>query len=258
MGDMAFPMRVDLEGKVAVVTGGGTGIGQAISRGLARCGAAVVVGYRESAAEAAATVAAIEADGGRASAGTADVGDEAQVAALMGSAVERYGGLDILVANAGVTATPRTTAELPGEEWDAIIRTNCTGVFYSVKHALRHLPDDGRIIVTSSISARSGAGPGALSYAAAKGAVNNMIRNWTRELAPRGITVNAIAPGIIWTRIHQRGTPPDEYRKLIERVPLGRDGTPEDCVGAVLLLASGDGSYITGQTIEINGGMQMP
>ena len=207
MGDMAFPMRVDLEGKVAVVTGGGTGIGQAIGRGLARCGAAVVVGYRESAAEAAATVAAIEADGGRASAGTADVGDEAQVAALMGSAVERYGGLDILVANAGVTATPRTTAELPGEEWDAIIRTNCTGVFYSVKHALRHLPDDGRIIVTSSISARSGAGPGALSYAAAKGAVNNMIRNWTRELAPRGITVNAIAPGIISGRVSTSAAP---------------------------------------------------
>ena len=131
-------------------------------------------------------------------------------------------------------------------------------MFYCVKHAIPHLSDDGRIIVTSSISARSGAGPGALSYAAAKGAVNNMIRNWTRELSPRGITLNAIAPGIIRTRIHQRGTPPAEYRKLIERVPLGRDGTPQDCVGAVLLLASAAGSYITGQTLQINGGMQMP
>ena len=255
---MAIPMTVDLNGKVAVVTGGGTGIGQAISRGLARCGAAVVVGFRESAADAEATVAAIKGEGGRASVFTADVGNEGQVAALMRAAVERYGALDILVANAGATATPRATAELPGAEWDAIIRTNCSGVFYSVKHAIPHLPDDGRIIVTSSISARSGAGPGALSYAAAKGAVNNMIRNWTRELSPRGITVNAIAPGIIRTRIHQRGTPPAEYRKLIERVPLGRDGTPDDCVGAVLLLASACGSYITGQTIEINGGMQMP
>ena len=127
---MAFPMRVDLEGKVAVVTGGGTGIGQAISRGLARCGAAVVVGYRESAAEAEATVTAIEAEGGRACTGTADVGDEAQVAALMDHAVARYGGLDILVANAGVTATlrgaPPSCRRRSGRR---SFRTNCTGVF---------------------------------------------------------------------------------------------------------------------------------
>jgi len=97
-----------------------------------------------------------------------------------------------------------------------------------------------------------------ITYAAAKGALNNMVRGWAREFAPRRITVNAIAPGIIRTRIHEKGTPPDEYRKLIERVPLRRDGVPDDCVGAVLLLASREGSYITGQIIEINGGMQMP
>lgn len=85
-----------------------------------------------------------------------------------------------------------------------------------------------------------------------------MVRNWAKELAPRGITVNAIAPGVIWTRIHERGTNPDEYRALIDRIPLGRDGQPEDCVGAALLLCSHDGGYITGQTIEVNGGMSMP
>ena len=97
-----------------------------------------------------------------------------------------------------------------------------------------------------------------ISYAAAKGAINNAVRGWAREFAPRGITVNAIAPGIIRTRIHQDGTDPDEYERLIERIPLGRDGTPEDCVGLVLLLTSDEGSYITGQIIEVNGGMQMP
>ena len=102
------------------------------------------------------------------------------------------------------------------------------------------------------------AGPGMTTYAAAKGAINNMVRGWAKEFAPKGITVNAIAPGVIWTRMHKEGTSPDDYKKLIERIPLGRDGKPEDCAGAVLLLASDEGSYITGQIIEINGGMQMP
>ena len=95
-------------------------------------------------------------------------------------------------------------------------------------------------------------------YAAAKGAIDNMVRNWSKELAPRGITVNAISPGIIRTRVHEQFTSPEDYRKLIERVPLGRDGLPDDCAGAVVLLASEAGSYITGQMIEINGGMLMP
>jgi 3-oxoacyl-[acyl-carrier protein] reductase len=97
-----------------------------------------------------------------------------------------------------------------------------------------------------------------ITYAAAKGALNNMVRGWAKELAPRGITVNAIAPGVIWTRIHQENTDPEEYKKLIQRIPLGRHGLPDDCVGAVLLLAAPEGSYITGQIIEINGGLQMP
>ena len=116
----------------------------------------------------------------------------------------------------------------------------------------------GRVIVTSSISARTGAGPGMIIYAAAKGAINNMVRNWAKEFAPRGITVNAIAPGVIRTRLHRRFTRPDEYLKLIQRIPLGRDGVPEDCIGTTLLLASKAGGFITGQVIEINGGMSMP
>jgi len=255
----ARPMIVDLSGRTALVTGGGTGIGRAISIGFGRCGAAVVVNYRRSEGEARETVEAIARAGGRAAAVQADVTDERQVERLMKAAVDAFGGLDILMANAGGPTARALTPDLTDAMWDEGLDVNCKSVFRCVRQAIPHLPDRrGRIVITSSISARSGAAPGALTYVAAKGAINNMVRCWAKELGPRGITVNAIAPGVIWTRIHQQGTPPDAYRKLIERIPLGRDGMPEDCVGAALLLASDDGGYITGQVVEINGGMQMP
>ena len=253
------PMSVDLNGLTALVTGGGTGIGRAISIGLARCGAVVVVNYSRSKDDATETVRQINGAGGRAMAVQADVTDEAQVERLVDAAKESFGRLDILIANAGGPAEQCPSETLSEAQWDKGLGLNCRSVFLCVKHAVPLLPEKrGRIIVTSSISARSGCGPGMIVYAAGKGAVNNMVRGWAKEFAPRCITVNAIAPGVIRTRIHEQGTPPDEYKKLIERIPLGRDGMPEDCVGAVLLLASDEGSYITGQIIEINGGMQMP
>ena len=252
-------MFVDLSGRAAVVTGGGTGIGQAISLALARCGAAVTVGYSRSKTEAEATAREINDAGGRALAVKADVTDESQVKLLVTTAVEAFGGLDILVANAGGPVAQGLTDELTESMWNEGLDLNCKSVFLCVKHAMEHLPQGrGRIVITSSISARSGAMPGALTYVAAKGGINNMVRCWAKEFGPRGITVNAIAPGIIWTRIHSEGTPPEKLAELIRRIPLGRKGLPEDCAGTVLLLASDEGSYITGQTIEINGGMQMP
>ena len=253
------PMTVDLRGRVALVTGGGTGIGQAVSIALARCGASVAVNYSKSESEAKDTVEKICTAGGEAITVKADVTDERQVERLITTTRETFGGLDILMANAGGPVGTALTNELTETQWNQGLDLNCKSVFFCVKHAIPCLPHGrGRIIVTSSISARSGAAPGALTYVAAKGALNNMVRNWAKELGPRGITVNAIAPGVICTRIHKQGTDPAEYQKLIERIPLGRDGKPEDCGGAVLLLASEEGSYITGQIIEINGGMQMP
>jgi 3-oxoacyl-[acyl-carrier protein] reductase len=252
-------MFVDLSGRAAVVTGGGTGIGRAISMGLARCDCAVAVNYSRSRGEAEETVRAIEKAGGRAVAIQADVTVEAQVEDLLAQTCDRFGGLDILVANAGGHTAICPTADLTDDLWNEGMALNCKSVFYCVKHAAGRIrKETGRIIITSSISARSGSGPGMIVYAASKGAVNNMVRGWAKEYAPVGVTVNAIAPGVIRTRIHQRITPPDEYQRLIERIPLKRDGLPEDCVGAVLLLASDEGGYITGQIIEINGGMQMP
>lgn len=255
---MANPMKVDLNGRRALVTGGGTGIGRAIALGLARCGAAVVINYSKSMKAAEDTVAEIGKQGGRAIAIQADVTDETQTRELIGKAVQFLGGVDVLVANAGGPTKSWSTVDLSSEDWDRGLALNCKSVFLCVKHVIPLLPDHtGRIIVTSSISGRSGGTPGLITYAAAKGALNNMVRGWAKELGARGITVNAIAPGVIWTRIHEL-TDPEYYRTVIKRIPLARDGKPEDCVGAVLLLASEDGSYITGQIIEINGGMQMP
>lgn len=252
-------MQVDLTGRRSVVTGGATGIGRAISLALARCGATVVVNYSRSADDAERTVAEIRESGGRAVMVRADVTKESEVASLMQSSVREFGGLDILISNAGWFMDVHPTTELTSDEWDAGMNLNCKALFYCVKHCVPLFPRGwGRIIVNSSMSARSGGGVGRIAYAAAKGATNNMVRGWAKEFAPRGITVNAVAPGIIRTRLHDRGTSPEEYRKLIERIPLGRDGLPEECAGAVLLLASDDGSFITGQTIEINGGMLMP
>jgi len=252
-------MKVNLEGKTAIVTGGGTGIGKAISAGLARNGAAVVINYSKSRAEAEETVAEIVGTGGRAIAAQADVTKEEQVAGLIDGTITAFGGLDILVANAGGRTIDAPSTDLTRDQWSDGFDVNCTSAFLCVKQAAPRLADgSGRIVLTSSISARSGAGPGMVIYAAAKGALNNMTRNWAKEFAPRGITVNAIAPGIIRTRLHEQFTPPEEYKKLIERIPLGRDGLPEDCVGAVLLFASDAGSFITGQILEINGGMAMP
>ena len=256
---MADPMLVDLKSRRALVTGGGTGIGRAIAIGLARSGAAVVVNYSRSEQGANETVEEIRRSGGLEIAVKADVTDEDQVELLVNTVVREYGGLEILVANAGGPTGTVATDALTSQEWDEGLDLNCKAVFYCAKHALHHLPDRiGRIIVTSSISGRSGSAPGTITYAAAKGAIYNMVRSWAKEYGQRGITANAIAPGIIWTRIHQQGTDPESYKQLITRVPLARDGQPEDCVGPVLLLASDDGSYITGQTIEVNGGMQMP
>jgi 3-oxoacyl-[acyl-carrier protein] reductase len=258
-GYIMKPMYVDLEGKVALVTGGGTGIGKATAIELSRCGCDVVINYSRSKQASEETVAEIEHLGKKAVAVQADVTDEDQVKKLVDKTCEQFGRLDIVIANAGGPTEFCPTTELTSENWDDGLGLNCKSVFYTVKHAAPKLPDDsGRIIITSSISARSGSGPGMITYAAAKGAINNMVRGWSKEFAPRGITVNATAPGVIWTRIHQDNTSDEDLKQLIKRIPLGRKGMPEDCTGTVLLLASSEGSYITGQIIEINGGMQMP
>ena len=248
-----------LKGRTALVTGGGRGIGRAVAEGLAAAGAAVVVNYLADEASARRTVAGIRSSGGRAWAVQADVADPAQVEALFARARGHLGGvLDILVNNAGGPGARRPVAEMSLEEWRRCLAVNLDGVFLCTRAAMPLLPEGrGRIVNVTSISARTGGGPGGGHYAAAKGGVSNFTRACAKELAPRGITVNGVAPGLIDTDLHRRGTPPEELAAVTAQVPLGRAGTAAEVAGAVVFLCGDEARYITGEILEVNGGLRM-
>ena len=225
------PMTVDLLGRTAVVTGGGTGIGCAVSRGLARCGAAVVVNYSKSENDAKETVEAIRHAGGQAVAARADVTNEHQVEGLMRKTLDTFGSLDIVVANAGRPTGSYLTNKLTDERWREGLDLNCTATFYSVKHAMDHLPNDhGRIIITGTMSVRTGGISGALTYVAGKDALESMVRCWAREFGPRGITVNVVAPGTIRTRLYDWDKSPESYQSAIVHLAVwANPKTVSDC-----------------------------
>ena len=249
-------MDTQLTHRTALVTGGGTGIGAAIARGMAAEGANVVVNYSRSEQEARDTVAQITGAGGRAIAVRCDVSQSDQVRSMFDQARDEFERVDILVNNAGHVFGRQSTSEMPEEVWDQTIAVNLKGVFLCSQVAIPQMPDNiGRIINITSISAFSGKGGPA--YGPAKAAVNALTRDMAYELGPRGITVNGISPGIIDTRIHRQGTPRDQYKKLIELIPLGRDGKVNDLVGIAVLLASDAGSYISGDIIHVNGALLM-
>lgn len=249
-------MDTNLTGRTALVTGGGTGIGAAIAKGMAAEGANIIVNYSRSEQEANETVAEIEALGSKAIAVRCDVTQSDQINDMFQRAQAEFGRVDILVNNAGQVFGRQSTAEMPEDIWDKTMAVNLKAVFLCSQAAIPQMPDKiGRILNISSISAFSGKGGPA--YGPAKGAVNTMTRDMAFELGPRGITVNGLAPGIIDTRMHRLGTPRDQYAKLIDLIPLGRDGKVDDMVGIAVLLASDAGSYISGNIIHVNGAMLM-
>ena len=248
-----------LKETTALVTGGGRGIGRAVAEALAKAGSAVVVNYLADEASAERTVAAIRDSGGMAWAVRADVADPGQVEALFAESRRLLGGrLDILVNNAGGPGTRGPVAEMSLEEWRRCLAVNLDGVFLCTRAALPLLPDGrGRIVNVTSISARSGGGPGGGHYAAAKAGVNNFTRACAKELAPREITVNGVAPGVIDTDLHRRGTPAEELAAVTAQVPLGRLGTADEVAASVVFLCGGEARYITGEILEVNGGLRM-
>jgi 3-oxoacyl-[acyl-carrier protein] reductase len=249
-------MSAPLTGQVAVVTGGSRGIGRAIAAALARAGAAVVVNYRENEAAAAETVRAIAAAGGTAEPACFDVGDAGAVRAGLQGVVDRRGRLDILVNNAGFSVDT-LLLRLKEEDWERVLRTNLTGVFHCTKAAVRAMVRGryGRIVNLTSVVAEMG-NAGQAAYAAAKAGVIGFTKSMARELASRGITVNAVAPGFVETDMTADLS--DEQKMFYTNViPAGRIATPDEVAAAVTFLASPAAGYITGHVLHVNGGLYM-
>lgn len=244
-------------GRVAIVTGASRGIGRAIASALATEGASVVVGYRAAEALAASAVAEIQATAGgerrAAIACRADVRDPAQAARLAEAAIAAFGRIDILVHSAGV-ALSKLLIDTTPEEWRQVLATHVDGAFYAARAALPAMwrQRSGRIIVISSVWGLTGAA-GEVAYSTAKAALIGFTKALAREVAPAGITVNAVAPGVIETdMLAEFG--PEERADLVARTPAGRLGTPADVAPAVLFLASDAAGYVTGQVLCPTGG----
>jgi 3-oxoacyl-[acyl-carrier protein] reductase len=249
-------MHVELQGRVAVVTGGARDIGAAIVRRLAACGASVVVNYHGSADRAAALVDEIGRGGGTALAVRADVTQPAEATRLIDEARAAFGGrIDILVNNAGGLVARKTMAEMDVDFWRTVLDLNLTTVFLVTQAALPHMPEGGTIVNLSSLAARDGGGGGALAYSSAKGAVLTLTRGLSKELAPRRIRVNCVSPGLIATTFHDTFTTPEVRQAVAGRTSVGREGSADDVADAVLFLASDASAYITGESLEINGGL---
>jgi 3-oxoacyl-[acyl-carrier protein] reductase len=249
-------MRVDLSGKVAIVTGGARDIGRAVSLALATNGAAVVVNYHSSVSAAEALVAEIVAGGGRAIAVQADVSTGKGANQLVSAARAAFGDrIDILVNNAGGLLARKKLDEMDEAFWDAVMDLNLKSVFLVTQAVAPLLADGGTIVNLSSLAARDGGGGGALAYSAAKGAVLTLTRGLSKELAPRRIRVNCVSPGMIDTTFHDTFTKPEVRQAVASRTSVGREGTSADVANSVLFLASDASAYLTGESIEINGGL---
>ena len=243
-----------LDGKRALVTGGSRGIGRAVALRLASEGAGVAVNYRAGAAEVEAVAEEVRAMGTASVALQANVAEAADAEGLIAAASEALGGLDILVNNAGITRDG-LLMRLSEEDWDAVLGTNLKGAFLCARAAVRPMlrQRSGRIINMASVVALTG-NPGQANYTAAKAGLIGFTKTVAREVASRGITVNAIAPGFITTEM-TAALSEDALERIRERVPLGGFGAPEDVAACAAFLASDDARYVTGQTLSVDGGL---
>ena len=245
-----------LDGKTALVTGASRGIGRAIALRLAAEGARVAINYAGNVKAAEEVKASVEAAGGTAILCQADIADSAAVEAMIADVVKEFGAIDILVNNAGITRDT-LLMRMKDEDFAKVLDTNLKGVFYCTKAVSKLMMKkrSGRIVNMASVVGLVG-NAGQTNYAAAKAGVIGFSKSAAKELASRGITVNVVAPGFIGTDM-TAGLPESVKEKMLTDIPLGRMGEPEDVANAVLFLASDQASYITGQVVNVDGGMVM-
>ncbi len=254
-------LQLDFADQVVLVTGASSGIGAAVAKGFAALGARVVLHYNRGHDAAKEVQRGIEAAGGRASTAAADLGTPGSAAALVDNVLEEYGRIDVLVNNAGDLLRRSPVSETSDEDFERIIALNLGSVVATCRQVIPAMrrQGGGAIVNLTSIAARTGGGGGSVLYATAKGGLSTFTRGLARELASEGIRVNAVAPGIITTPFHERHTAADQMRAIVDGIPMGRAGDPQECVGAVLFLASAAlSSYVTGQVLEVNGGQLTP
>ena len=245
---------IDLEGKTALVTGGSRGVGRATALLLARAGASVGIAFRTRQAEADAVVEQLRGLGASAWAQRGDLADAADVDGLFARAREEFDGLDIFVGNHGIWPPVDTPlAQMTDEQWHRTMATNLHSVFYTCRAAARALRDDGRLVLVGSTAGQRGEANHA-DYASTKGAMISLVKGLCIELAPRGVTVNCVAPGWIDTEMSMSAYEGEERRRIARSIPIGRIATAEDVAGPIVFLCSRLGRHITGEIMNINGG----
>lgn len=247
---------MDFTGKVALVTGGASGIGEATTRAFAKAGAKVAFTYISSGAEANALEKEIAEAGGQALAIRADLTKQDETDAAFAAVVRAFGTVDVVFTNAGGILQRIGTTASTLDLWQRTFDLNVMSTYLTCQAAVKIMTEkkSGAIVTMSSLAAMDGGGPGALHYASSKGAIVTYTRALAKELGPLGIRVNGVAPGLIDTRFHVQFNTPEGRRSAVEGTPLRREGTAEDVANLVLFLASDKAAFITGETVQINGG----
>jgi NAD(P)-dependent dehydrogenase (short-subunit alcohol dehydrogenase family) len=248
-----FPGASRLAGKVALITGGDSGIGRATAILFAREGAKVAIHYKEEREDAEETLRLVRAEGAEALGLCGDIGRRAEARRAVEETVSRLGGLNVLVNNAAEQHPQETIEDIGEEQLRRTFETNIFGQFYTVQAALAHMSAGDAIVNVTSVTAFRGSKE-LVDYASTKGAILAFTRALSSQLADRGIRVNAVAPGPIWTPLIPSTFPPEKVASFGSNVPLGRPGQPNEVAPAILFLASDDASYMTGQTLHPNGG----
>jgi NAD(P)-dependent dehydrogenase (short-subunit alcohol dehydrogenase family) len=255
-GEHSYRGSGRLVGKAAIITGADSGIGRAVAIAFAREGADVLISYLAEHDDARETQHWVEQAGRRAILMPGDVSDESYCEALVERAVDDFGRLDILVNNAAMQRTHKSIEEISSKEWDQTFRTNIYSVFYLSKAALRRMQPGAAIVNTSSINAKNPS-PSLLAYATTKGAIANFTAGLAQLVAEKGVRVNCVAPGPIWTPLIPSTMPPEQVSNFGKNTPLGRAGQPAELAPAYVLLASDEASYMTGALVPVTGGRPM-